>query len=213
LVAVRFVATALVVVELPTMRLVMLASVATREAKNPLVLVLFVDEELVAMIVPPVTFVAERLLVTVLPETVMFVAEALVRVVWPDAERLFVVTFVATAFVVVLFVNVASVAVRLVNDGVLEKLMVLPLHERLAPRVMRDDGVAKNDAHSDDEAVSGIEYPDAVVRLKVCTPVPVFVLIESESPPDVEVANDCVAAAEPLRVVILPPAPPASVPQ
>lgn len=49
--------------------------------------------------------------------------------------------------------------------------------------------------------------------MKVCTPVPVLVLITRLSPPEVEVAIDCEAAALPLRVEIVPPAPPASVPQ
>jgi hypothetical protein len=35
----------------------------------------------------------------------------------------------------------------------------------------------------------------------------------SVRPPEVEVANDCVAATDPLSDVIDPPAPPASVPQ
>jgi hypothetical protein len=47
----------------------------------------------------------------------------------------------------------------------------------------------------------------------VCIPVDVAVVITSESPPVVEVASDCVAAVLPLSEVILPPAPPASVPQ
>jgi len=47
----------------------------------------------------------------------------------------------------------------------------------------------------------------------VCTPVDVAVVIVKSIPPDVDVANDCEAAALPLRVLIVPPAPPASVPQ
>ena len=42
--AVKYVVTALVVVELPTIKLLKLASVATRDAKNPLVEVLLVEE-------------------------------------------------------------------------------------------------------------------------------------------------------------------------
>lgn len=47
----------------------------------------------------------------------------------------------------------------------------------------------------------------------MCTPVDVEVVITSERPPLVEVANDCVAAVLPFNDVIDPPAPPASVPQ
>jgi hypothetical protein len=63
------------------------------------------------------------------------------------------------------------------------------------------------------EAVKGIEYPACVLRVKVCTPVDVLVVITRLRPPAVDVANDCVAAVEPLSEVIDPPAPPASVPQ
>ena len=47
--AVKYVVTALVVVEFPTIRLVKLARVARRDAKNPLVLVLLVEKRLVAV--------------------------------------------------------------------------------------------------------------------------------------------------------------------
>lgn len=92
-------------------------------------------------------------------------------------------------------------------------LRTLPLHERLVPAVIRVEGVVKKLDHSDDEAVSGIVYPEAVPKVSVCTPVEVAVVITSERPPEVEVASDCDAAALPLREVIVPPAPPASVPQ
>ncbi len=54
--------TAFVVVELPTMRLVMLAKVATRDEMKEFVEVLFVVTRLVA-----VAFVAERLAITAVP--------------------------------------------------------------------------------------------------------------------------------------------------
>ena len=45
------------------------------------------------------------------------------------------------------------------------------------------------------------------------TPVEVEVVIIRERPPLVEEANDCEATDDPFRDVIVPPAPPASVPQ
>jgi hypothetical protein len=57
-VAVKLVATALVVVELPTMRLVKLASVARSEETKPLVLVLLVEKRLVAVALDAVREVA-----------------------------------------------------------------------------------------------------------------------------------------------------------
>lgn len=47
--------------------------------------------------------------------------------------------------------------VPVVNDGLEETLSVLPVQERLDPEVIRVDGVVKNDDHSVDDAVSGIE--------------------------------------------------------
>ena len=47
----------------------------------------------------------------------------------------------------------------------------------------------------------------------MCTPDPVLVTIPRESPPEVDVAKVCDATALPLSDVIVPPAPPASVPQ
>lgn len=49
--------------------------------------------------------------------------------------------------------------------------------------------------------------------MKVCTPDPVLEEIVRLRPFDDEVANDCDATELPLRVEIVPPAPPASVPQ
>ena len=67
--------------------------------------------------------------------------------------------------------------------------------------------------HWVEDAVSGIECVPSVPRVKVWIPVVVAVVIVRESPPEVEVANDCDAAELPLSVLIVPPAPPASVPQ
>jgi hypothetical protein len=92
-------------------------------------------------------------------------------------------------------------------------LSTFPDHVRLVPAVIRDDGVLKNDDQSVVDAVSGTEYPTAVPRVSVCTPVDVEVVIVKLRPPEVDVANDCVAAVEPFNDVIVPPAPPASVPQ
>ena len=47
----------------------------------------------------------------------------------------------------------------------------------------------------------------------MCTPDPVLVTIARERPPEVEVAKVCDATELPLSEVIVPPAPPASVPQ
>jgi hypothetical protein len=49
--------------------------------------------------------------------------------------------------------------------------------------------------------------------VNVWIPVVVAVVTARVRPPDVDVANDCDAAALPLSVEIVPPAPPASVPQ
>ena len=91
-------------------------------------------------------------------------------------------------------------------------LSTLPDHERLVPDVIRVLGVVKYEDHSVDEDVSGTEYPEAVPSVKVCTPVPVLVVITSDRPAPVEVANVCAATPLPLRVLITPPAEPESVP-
>jgi hypothetical protein len=49
--------------------------------------------------------------------------------------------------------------------------------------------------------------------VNVCTPDPVLVTIVSSNPFEDDVANDCEATADPLSVEMVPPAPPASVPQ
>ena len=90
-VAVRLVMKAFVVVELPTMRLVMLARVVTRDAMNPLVVVLFVVEELVVTKLVAVALIAVRkevdALVAARLVVVIPVADAVVRVVCPDTLR------------------------------------------------------------------------------------------------------------------------------
>jgi hypothetical protein len=64
-----------------------------------------------------------------------------------------------------------------------------------------------------EDAESGIAYPACVPSVKVCVPVDVEVTITKESPPEVDVARVCEATVLPLSDVIVPPAPPASVPQ
>jgi hypothetical protein len=49
--------------------------------------------------------------------------------------------------------------------------------------------------------------------VNVCTPVLVLDMISKLSPPDVDVASDCDATVLPFSDVMVPPAPPASVPQ
>lgn len=61
--------------------------------------------------------------------------------------------------------------------------------------------------------MSGTEYPADGARENVCTPVPVFDEMKMSSPLPEDVAKDCEATDDPLRDVIVPPAPPASVPQ
>ena len=63
------------------------------------------------------------------------------------------------------------------------------------------------------EAVSGTEYPACAERAKVWIPVDVAVVIVKLKPVPVEVASVCDDASLPFRVLILPPSPPASVPQ
>ena len=64
-----------------------------------------------------------------------------------------------------------------------------------------------------DDAVSGMVCVPSVPRVKVWIPVVVAVVMVSVSPPEVEVAVVWVAAVLPLSEVMVPPAPPASVPQ
>ena len=76
LVVEAFVMVALVVVELPTIKLVMLANVASKEEKKPLVLVLLVEKRSVA-----VKAVADAVFKVVCPDTVRALDEALPSVV------------------------------------------------------------------------------------------------------------------------------------
>ena len=64
-----------------------------------------------------------------------------------------------------------------------------------------------------EDAESGIVWVPSVPRVKVWIPVEVAVVMVRESPPVVEVASVWDATELPSRLVILPPAPPASVPQ
>ena len=61
--------------------------------------------------------------------------------------------------------------------------------------------------------MSGIAYPEDGAREKVCTPVEVAVTMKISRPLPVDVASVCEATELPLSEVIVPPAPPASVPQ
>jgi hypothetical protein len=239
-VAVRLVATALVVVELPTTRLVMEAKVATRDDMKPLVVVALVvvllpivtpvrfesvakrletkefeevllvvlnavtvaEAEVRSVIVPLVIVVVASVEVpdvlsvpesTVLPDTVSAVADALPRVDVPE-------------------VSVEKIPV--VKVGLAERAIVLVEEKTMFdPAVRLATGLLKKVFQAVDEAVSGTEYPACVPRVKVWIPVEVDVVMVRLRPPDVEVANACDAAALPLSVEIVPPAPPASVPQ
>lgn len=81
------------------------------------------------------------------------------------------------------------------------------------PAVRLEIGLLRKVFHAVDDAVRGIENPACVPRVKVWIPVDVLVVIARLSPPEVDVANACDAAELPLSVEIVPPAPPASVPQ
>ena len=87
--------------------------------------------------------------------------------------------------------KIPVVLFTVVKVGVVDTEIV-DVEERrmLLPAVRYATGVLKNEFQLDDDAVSGTEYPEAVPRVKVCSPVPVSVVIVSVSPPDVEVAND-----------------------
>ena len=74
--------TALVVVELPTIKLVMLASVATRDEKKPLVLVLLVEKRFVA-----VRAEADAVLRVVCPDTVSLVIVVVANVEVPVTPK------------------------------------------------------------------------------------------------------------------------------
>ena len=63
------------------------------------------------------------------------------------------------------------------------------------------------------DAVSGMEYPRAGAAENVCVPVDVAVTTKISIPFDDDVARVCEATVLPFNEVIVPPAPPASVPQ
>jgi hypothetical protein len=240
---VRVAIVALVVVEFPTTRLVMLTSVATRDEKNPEVVVLLVVIALVVVLVPIVTpvrfaIVAKRLETKELEEVLLeelklvIVAEAAVRVL---AVRLEVDADVVMReeMVVVASVDVPDTArddadavprdevpavsvekIPVVKVGLRETAMVLvPEKMMLDPATRFATGLLKKESQAVVDAVRGREYPACVPRVKVWIPVEVAVEIKKERPPEDDVANACDAAALPLRVEIVPPAPPASVPQ
>ena len=63
------------------------------------------------------------------------------------------------------------------------------------------------------EEVSGMEYPADGAIENVCVPVDVAVTMKISTPFDEDVARVCDATVLPFNDVIVPPAPPASVPQ
>lgn len=110
--------------------------------------------------------------------------------------------------------EISPVVVSVVKVGVVVTPMVeVPEKMTLAPAVRYDTGELKKEFQLDDEAVRGIAYPAWVPRVKVWTPDPALVVMIRSSPPEVEVARVWEATEDPLREVMLPPAPPASVPQ
>ena len=104
--------------------------------------------------------------------------------------------------------------VPVVNEGLGVIAMVLvPEKRMLAPALKYESGELKNDDHCVVEEVSGMEYPAEGATEKVCVPVEVEVVMKILTPFPVEVARDCDATVLPFNDVIVPPAPPASVPQ
>jgi hypothetical protein len=97
----------------------------------------------------------------------------------------------------------------------LSVVAIVPVEERTMfdPAFRKEIGELKNEPHCVVEAVRGTVYPAASPGAKVCTPVPVLVVTVSVSPFADVVANVCEATVDPLSDVIVPPAPPASVPQ
>jgi hypothetical protein len=143
-VAVRFVATALVVVELPTTRLVMLVSVATSDEKKPLVEVALVTTAFVVVelpIVTPVRFaiVAKRLETKEFEEVLLVVLNAVIA---PDAAVRDVTVVVARVEVpVVVSVPPTTVlpdTVSAVADAV-ERVVWPEIEREEADAVPRDD--------------------------------------------------------------------------
>lgn len=109
---------------------------------------------------------------------------------------------------------VSPVVVSEVKEGVAERPMVeVEVKVIFAPAVRLETGELKKEFHCVDDAVRGILYPADGARESVCTPVPVFDTTKISSPDPDEVANVCEATVLPLSDVMVPPAPPASVPQ
>ena len=245
----RLVATALVVVELPTMRSVMFARVATRDEMKPLVVVELVVVLLVTMLPVKLATVAKRLETKEFEEVLLVELSA---VIVPDAEvrsvtdadpveredtvvvaKVVCPVVVREEIVVVASVEVPDTAsvvadavprvevpevsvekIPVVKVGFAERAIVLVEEKTIFdPATRLEIGLLRKVFHAVEDAVSGIENPACVPSVKVWIPVLVAVVIVRLSPPDVEVANACDAAALPLSVEIVPPAPPASVPQ
>ena len=232
----RLVATALVVVELPTMRSVMFARVATRDEMKPLVVVL-----LVTMLPVKLATVAKRLETKEFEEVLLVELSAVIvpdaevrsvtdadpveredtvvvaKVVCPVVVREEIVVVASVVADAVPRVEVPEVSVEkipVVKVGLAERAIVLVEEKTIFdPATRLEIGLLRKVFHAVEDAVSGIENPACVPSVKVWIPVLVAVVIVRLSPPDVEVANACDAAALPLSVEIVPPAPPASVPQ
>jgi len=138
-----------------------------------------------------------------LPLAEMLVAEAFVRVVCPFT--------VSVVTVVVPRVDDAEVIV--VKDGFGDTAIVeVPEKMMFAPAVRNDTGVLKKLVHCVVDAESGIENPEDGARENVCVPVDVAVAMKISRPLPLEVARDWDATVDPFNEVIVPPAPPASVP-
>ena len=153
------------------------------------------DTVVVAKVVCPVVVRDEIVVVASVdvPDTASVVADAVPRVEVPE-------------------VSVEKIPV--VKVGLAERAIVLVEEKTIFdPATRLEIGLLRKVFHAVEDAVSGIENPACVPSVKVWIPVLVAVEIVRLSPPDVEVANDCDAAALPLSVEIVPPAPPASVPQ
>jgi hypothetical protein len=112
------------------------------------------------------------------------------------SRRLVTVRLVADAFPSVdvpevIVENTPVVLSTVVKVGVAD-IEIVEVEERitLVPAVRYATGVLKKEFQLDDDAVSGTEYPKAVPRVNMCSPVPVLLVIVSVSPPEVEVAND-----------------------
>jgi hypothetical protein len=219
LVVEAFVATRFVVVALVAVRLVKNAVKAVKRLAKRLDEVAFVLDAFVAKKVVAVALVVLRLVtVPVAVERLAMVVVASVEV--PDAVRVLSAVLpeieraVADALPRDDVPDVSVEKTPVVNVGLAESAMVLvPEKTMFDPATKLETGLLRKVLSAVVDAVSGSEYPACVPSVKVCTPVPVLVVTVRLRPPDVDVANDCEAAALPLSVEIVPPAPPASVPQ